>query len=118
VRFDFLIVGAGFAGAVLAERIATQLNKKVLVVDKRNHIGGNAFDFYDENGILVHKYGPHIFHTNSKKVIDYLSHFTEWRPYFHHVLAVVGGKKVPVPFNLNSIYELFPQKYANKLERN
>ena len=116
MRFDFLIVGAGFAGAVLAERIATQLNKKVLVVDKRNHIGGNAFDFYDENGILVHKYGPHIFHTNSKKVIDYLSHFTEWRPYFHHVLAVVEGKKVPVPFNLNSMYELFPQKYANKLE--
>jgi UDP-galactopyranose mutase len=114
--FDFLIVGAGFAGSVLAERIATQLNKKVLIVDKRNHIGGNAYDYYNENGILVHKYGPHIFHTNSKKVIDYLSQFTDWRPYFHRVLAVVEGKKVPVPFNLNSIYELFPQKYAIKLE--
>ena len=114
--FDFLVVGAGFAGSVLAERIASQLDKKVLIVDKRNHIGGNAYDYYDENGILVHKYGPHIFHTNSKKVIDYLSQFTDWRPYFHRVLAVVEGKKVPVPFNLNSIYELFPQKYANKLE--
>ena len=114
--FDFLIVGAGFAGSVLAERIASQLDKKVLIVDKRNHIGGNAYDYYDENGILVHKYGPHIFHTNSKKVIDYLSQFTDWRPYFHRVLAVVEGKKVPVPFNLNSIYELFPKRYANKLE--
>lgn len=114
--FDYLIVGAGFSGSVLAERIATQLDKKVLVVDKRNHIGGNAYDYYDENGILVHKYGPHIFHTNSKKVVDYLSKFTEWRPYSHHVLAEVEGKKVPVPFNLNSIYQLFPQKYAEKLE--
>lgn len=114
--FDFLIVGAGFSGAVLAERIACQLNKQVLVVDKRNHIGGNAYDFYDEHGILIHKYGPHIFHTNSQKVINYLSQFTDWRPYFHHVLAVVEGKKIPIPFNLNSIYEIFPKKYAEKLE--
>ena len=114
--FDYLIVGAGFAGSVLAERLATQLDKKVIIIDKRNHIGGNAYDYYDENGILVHKYGPHIFHTNSKKVVDYLSKFTEWRPYSHHVLAEVEGKKVPVPFNLNSIYQLFPQKYAEKLE--
>jgi len=114
--FDYLIVGAGFAGSVLAERIASQLDKKVLIVDKRNHIGGNAFDYYNEEGILVHKYGPHIFHTNSKKVIDYLSQFTEWRPYFHRVLAVVEGEKVPVPFNLNSIYKLFPQMFARRLE--
>jgi len=114
--FDYLIVGAGFAGSVLAERIASQLDKKVLVVDKRNHIGGNAYDYYDENGILIHKYGPHIFHTNSKKVVDYLSQFTEWRPYFHRVLAIIEGRKVPIPFNLNSIYELFSQKYAEKLE--
>jgi len=114
--FDFLIIGAGLAGSVLAERIATQLDKKVLIVDKRNHIGGNAYDFYDKNGILVHKYGPHIFHTNSKKVVDYLSQFTEWRPYFHRVLAVVEGKKVPIPFNLNSLYQLFPKRYAEKLE--
>lgn len=114
--FDYLIVGAGYAGSVLAERIASQLNKKVLIVDKRNHIAGNAYDYYNEEGILVHKYGPHIFHTNSKKVIDYLSQFTEWRPYFHRVLAIVEGEKVPVPFNLNSIYRLFPKKFAEKLE--
>lgn len=114
--YDFLIVGAGFAGSVLAERIATQLNKKVLIVDKRNHIGGNAFDFYDENGLLIHKYGPHIFHTNSKKVFDYLSNFTEWRLYFHKVLAIVEGRKVPIPFNLNSIYKLFSPNLAKKLE--
>jgi len=114
--FDYLIIGAGFAGSVLAERLASQLDKKVLIIDKRNHIGGNAFDYYDDNGILAHKYGPHIFHTNSEKVIKYLSNFTEWQPYFHNVLAVVEGKKVPIPFNLNSIYELFPPKYAEKLE--
>lgn len=114
--FDYLIVGAGFAGSVLAERIATQLNKKVLIIDKRNHIGGNSYDYYDDNGILIHKYGPHIFHTNSKYIIDYLSNFTEWQPYFHRVLAVIDGKKVPVPFNLNSIYLLFSKKFAEKLE--
>ncbi len=115
--FDWLIVGAGFTGATLAERIATQLGQKVLVVERRNHIGGNAYDYYNEHGILVHKYGPHIFHTNSKKVWDYLSQFTEWRPYYHRVLAVVEGKKVPVPFNLNSLYVLFPPRYAEKLEK-
>ncbi len=91
--FDYLIVGAGFAGSVIAERISTQLNQKVLIVDKRNHIGGNAFDYFDENGILIHKYGPHIFHTNSKKVVDYLSQFTQWQPYFHKVLGVIEGGK-------------------------
>lgn len=111
-----MIIGAGYAGCILAERIASQLNKKVIVVDKRNHIAGNAFDYYDEQGVLVHKYGPHIFHTSSKKVWDYLSKFTEWNTYVHHVKAIVEGKEVPVPFNLNSIYELFPNKYAEKLE--
>jgi len=116
MTYDFLVVGAGFSGAVLAERIANELNKKVLIVDKRNHIGGNCYDYYNENGILVHKYGPHIFHTNSKEIISYLSNFTEWKPYFHKVLAVIEGKKVSIPFNINSIYKLFPKKYANKLE--
>jgi len=116
MKFDYLIVGAGYAGCVMAERITSELGKKVLIVDKRDHIAGNAFDYFDENGILVHKYGPHIFHTSSKKVWDYLSRFTKWNPYVHHVRAVVEGKLVPVPFNLNSLYLVFPQEYAKKLE--
>jgi UDP-galactopyranose mutase len=79
--FDYLIVGAGFAGSVLAERLASVLNKKVLIIDQRDHIAGNAFDYYNKDGILIHKYGPHIFHTNSKRVFDYLGQFTQWRPY-------------------------------------
>lgn len=116
MKFDWLIVGAGYSACVLAERIASQLGQRVLIVERRDHIGGNAFDYYNEHGILVHKYGPHIFHTKSKKIWDYLSQFTEWRPYYHHVLGVVDGKKVPIPFNLNSLYALFPPRYAEKLE--
>lgn len=104
--FDFLIVGAGLAGGVLAERLASRGNK-ILIVDKRNHIGGNTFDYYNEDGILIHKYGPHIFHTNSKDVFDYLGRFTDWRPYEHRVLASVDGMKVPIPINLNTINELY-----------
>lgn len=115
--YDYLIVGAGFSGCVLAERIATQLRKKVLIVEKRDHIAGNAYDYFDEHGILIHKYGPHIFHTNSKRVWDYLSRFTKWRRYEHKVLAVVDNIKVPVPFNLNSIHTLFPGKRADEFER-
>lgn len=105
--FDYLIVGAGFAGSVLAERLATQMNQKVLIVEKRNHIGGNAYDHYDQEGLLVHKYGPHIFHTNSLPVFDYLSQFTEWRPYQHRVLASVDGQLVPLPINLDTINSLY-----------
>jgi len=105
--FDYLIVGAGFAGSVLAERLATQANKKVLIVDKRDHIAGNAYDYYNNDGILIHKYGPHIFHTNSKDVFDYLGQFTEWRPYEHRVLASVDGQLVPIPVNLNTINQLY-----------
>jgi UDP-galactopyranose mutase len=106
-RFDAVVVGAGFAGSVLAERLASQLGRRVLVVDRRNHIGGNAYDHHDDAGALVHRYGPHIFHTNSRDVVDYLSHFTEWRPYEHRVLASVDGRLVPFPINLDTINALF-----------
>jgi UDP-galactopyranose mutase len=105
--YDYLIVGAGFAGSTLAERIATQLNKKVLLCDRRNHIGGNAYDCYDDAGVLIHKYGPHIFHTNAKIVFDYLSQFTKWRQYQHSVMACVDGQLVPIPINLNTINQLY-----------
>lgn len=113
---EYVIIGAGLAGVVMAERIATQLNKKVIIIEKRNHIGGNCFDFKDENNILIHKYGPHLFHTNNKEVIDYLSQFTQWDIYNHEVLAYIDGKKVPIPFNLNTLYEVFPQSKAKALE--
>jgi UDP-galactopyranose mutase len=101
---DYLIVGAGFAGAVLAERLASQLGKRVLVVDKRPHIAGNAYDEKDAAGVLMHKYGPHIFHTNSDDVAGYLSQFTRWRPYEHRVLAEVrGGLHVPIPINRTTL---------------
>ncbi|MEP0802842.1 UDP-galactopyranose mutase [Funiculus sociatus] len=105
--FDYLIVGAGFAGSVLAERLASQAGKKVLIVDKRSHIGGNAYDHYNDEGILVHKYGPHIFHTNSRQVFEYLSNFTEWRSYEHRVLASVDGQLVPIPINLDTVNKLY-----------
>ncbi len=105
--FDYLIVGAGFAGSVLAERLANGSGKKVLICDKRPHIAGNAFDYYNDEGILIHKYGPHIFHTNSKDVFDYLSEFTDWRTYEHRVLASVDGMLVPIPINLDTINKLY-----------
>lgn len=107
--YDVLVIGAGFAGSVLAERLASAGGKRVLICDRRAHLGGNAYDFYNEHGILVHKYGPHIFHTNSQTVFDYLSRFTAWRPYEHRVLADVRGKLLPVPINrttLNGLYGL------------
>jgi UDP-galactopyranose mutase len=105
--FDYLIVGAGFAGSVLAERLANGSGKSVLICDKRPHIAGNAYDCYDDAGILIHKYGPHIFHTNAKDVFDYLSKFTEWREYQHRVLAYVDGMNVPIPINLDTINKLY-----------
>jgi UDP-galactopyranose mutase len=105
--FDYLIVGAGFAGSVLAERLANGSQKKVLVCDKRPHIGGNAYDHFNDDGILIHKYGPHIFHTNSSEVFSYLGRFTEWREYQHRVLASVDGMQVPIPINLDTINKLY-----------
>jgi UDP-galactopyranose mutase len=105
--FDYLIVGAGFAGSVLAERIARGMGRKVLLVDKRQHIGGNAYDCYNEHGILIHRYGPHIFHTNSADVFDYLSRFTGWRQYQHRVKASVDGRLLAIPINLDTVNELY-----------
>lgn len=105
--FDYLVVGAGFAGAVVAERMACQFGKKVLIVDRRPHVGGNAYDCRDDHGILIHLYGPHIFHTNSAEVFGYLSQFTEWRPYEHRVLASVDSKLVPVPINLDTVNRIY-----------
>ncbi|HZY16938.1 MAG TPA: UDP-galactopyranose mutase [Ramlibacter sp.] len=105
--FDYLIVGAGFAGSVLAERLATVLNQRVLIIDKRPHIGGNAYDRHDDAGVLIHPYGPHIFHTNSADIFDYLSRFTEWRPYQHRVLASVDGQLLPIPINLDTVNKMY-----------
>ncbi|MDP8993930.1 MAG: UDP-galactopyranose mutase [Pseudomonadota bacterium] len=106
-RYDYLVVGAGFAGSVIAERLASQHDAKVLVIDRRPHIGGNAYDRPDEAGILIHQYGPHIFHTNSDEIVDYLSQFTRWRPYEHRVLAEVRGQLVPIPINRTTLNALF-----------
>lgn len=111
--YNYVIVGAGFAGSVLAERIANILNKKVLMIEKRNHIGGNAYDYFNEDGILVHKYGPHIFHTNNKEVWDYISKFTDWYYYQHRVLAYVDGLTVPMPINLDTINMLYNFNYTS-----
>jgi UDP-galactopyranose mutase len=105
--FDWLIVGAGFAGSVLAERIANERGERVLIIDRRDHVGGNAFDYYNEDGLLVHRYGPHIFHTNAQRIFSYLSRFTEWRPYEHRVLADINGQLLPVPINLDTVNKLY-----------
>jgi UDP-galactopyranose mutase len=105
--FDYLVVGAGFAGSVLAERLANELDLRVLVVDRRSHIGGNAYDRHDDAGVLIHPYGPHIFHTNAAQIFEYLSQFTRWRPYQHRVLASVDGQLVPIPINLDTVNRLY-----------
>ena len=105
--FDYLIVGAGFSGAVVAAQMARNFRKRVLLVDRRPHVGGNAYDHPDAAGVLVHKYGPHIFHTQSKDVFDFLSQFTQWRNYEHRVLASVDGKLVPLPINLDTVNRLY-----------
>jgi UDP-galactopyranose mutase len=111
--FDWLVVGAGFAGSVLAERIASQRNERVMVIDRRDHVAGNAYDHPDAAGVLIHRYGPHIFHTNSKQVFDHLSRFTRWRPYEHRVLAEVRSPltgqavRVPIPINLDTVNSLY-----------
>ena len=105
--YDWLIVGAGFAGSVLAERLASQRGERVLIIDRRPHVGGNAYDRYDEAGLLIHQYGPHIFHTNAQQIFDHLSQFTDWRPYEHRVLAEVDKLLLPIPINLDTVNKLY-----------
>jgi len=114
--FDTLVVGAGYAGTIMAERLANECGQRVLVIDRRHHIAGNAYDFYDENGVQVHLYGPHVFHTQSDKVAEYLSRFTEWRPYEHRVLGEVDGKLVPIPINRTTVNELYGHSFTTEAE--
>ncbi|UFH52184.1 UDP-galactopyranose mutase [Spirosoma sp. KNUC1025] len=114
MTYDFAIVGAGFAGSVLAERLASQAGKTVLLIDKRPHIGGNAYDCPNEDGILIHQYGPHIFHTNSADVFAYLSQFTQWRPYEHRVLAAVDDQLLPIPINLDTVNKLYGYSFTSE----
>lgn len=114
--FDCIIAGCGFAGAVAARRLADKAGKKVLIIEKRNHVGGSAFDQYDEHGVLIHLYGPHIFHTNNERVFKYLSNYTEWREYHHEVLANIHGNYVPVPFNLNTLFLLYEKQKAENIK--
>jgi len=112
-----VVVGCGFSGVTMANKLANELKEEVLIIDAKDHIGGNSYDYYDKNGICIHKYGAHIFHTNSESVWDYLSQYTKWHPYMHEVKGMVDGQKVPIPFNLNSIEKLFPRSMAEKLEK-
>ena len=113
--YDYIIVGAGFAGAVVAERLASQQNKKILIIEKREHIGGNCYDEIDSSGVLVHRYGPHLFHTSNDRVYEYLSEFTKWREYIHKVVASVDGQNIDLPFNFTTLYQLFDKDKADRL---
>ncbi len=116
-HYDWLIVGAGYTGAIIAERLATQSGKRSLVIDRRDHIAGNAYDRRNDAGVLFHQYGPHIFHTNAQVVVDYLSKFTDWLPYEHRVLGSINGRLIPIPFNLTSLHILFPKTEADRLTK-
>jgi UDP-galactopyranose mutase len=115
-KYKNLVVGCGLSGTVLAYKIASELNEPVTIIDSREHVGGNIYDYRDNNGICIHKYGPHIFHTNNKEVWDFISQFTKWYPYQHHANALIDGNFVPIPFNLNSLHSVFPSSLANRLE--
>ena len=107
MHYKYVIVGAGLAGLTMAERIANVLEERVLLIEKRGHIGGNIYDSYDEHGILIHNYGPHIFHTNDQGVYRYLSGFTKWNDFWHRVLTYVDGNLVPMPITVETINKLY-----------
>ena len=111
-----LVVGAGFSGATIANLIAENLNEEVVVIDKKSHIAGNSYDYLDDNNIMIHKYGSHIFHTNSEKVWAFLKQFTEFSTYMHEVVGIVDGIETNIPFNFNSLYKVFPESLARRLE--
>ncbi|HED6116487.1 TPA: NAD(P)-binding protein, partial [Campylobacter coli] len=115
-KIQNLIVGCGLSGAILARKIAEEKNEKVVIIDRRDHIGGNVYDYKDKN-ITIHKYGPHVFHTSIKEVWDFLSRFTKWHIFFYKVKAYIDGKEVNIPFNLDSLYKVFPKEMALILER-
>ncbi|MEM5497135.1 UDP-galactopyranose mutase [Paraglaciecola mesophila] len=115
-EYDVIVVGAGFSGAVLAERFAKIHDKKVLVLEQRSHVAGNCYDYKTEHGVTVHHYGPHLFHTNNEEVWQYLSQFTKWTPYEHKVLGSIDGNLVPIPFNLNTLDALYPKEQAQQIE--
>lgn len=115
--YDCIIAGSGIAGAVAARKLAEEGNKKVLLMERRNHIGGNCYDRPDEYGILIHEYGPHIFHTGDETVREYLSRFTEWYDFGHEVVANVDGKLIPIPFNLNTLHLVYEKEKADRLEQ-
>src|SRR5699024_9022913 len=110
-----LVVGAGFSGAVIA-RLLAEANEEVLVIDKKEHIAGNSYDYTDENGIKIHKYGSHIFHTNDEKVWNFIKRFTDFNTYMHKVVAVIDGIETTIPFNINTLYDVFPKSLAQRLE--
>lgn len=115
--YDCIVIGSGFAGAAAANILAEEKGKRVLVIERRPHIGGNCYDGKDEHGVLIHWYGPHIFHTNNKEVYEYLSRFTEWYDYSHEVVACIGGEYMPVPFNLNTLKLVYGEEKAERLEK-
>ena len=112
-----IVVGAGFSGATIANLIANNLNEKVIVIDQKNHIAGNCYDYRDQNGIMIHKYGSHIFHTNNKKVWEYLKQFTDFNTYMHEVVGVIDGIEAHIPFNFNTLYQVFPTTMAKTIEK-